>query len=194
MTTRSAGGVRRAGRGHLGDVACPGLQAAQGRRARPRCQHRAGSLRRDGHTSHRARQGIRIVQRRARRDGRASNPHHGTVRPAGPGGHRRRSTRNPGDVARGTDRRRGVRSRPIRHVELRLGTADRRRGSTAIGRRSGVTATSPASADRTRAAVVVAGGASDTMPPNSKRAWGEASHASRSSAHTRRTRSSLPSS
>ena len=57
------------------------------------------------------------------------------VRAAGPGLHRRRQARAAGGLAGRAGRRRRLRARPVRRVQLHLGPADRHRRLAGLGRR-----------------------------------------------------------
>ena len=118
-----------------------------------------------------------VVERHARRDGRAANPHHGALRPAGAGGHRRRPARTPRDLARGPGGRRGFRPRPIRDLELSISAAGRRGRLAAVRRCCGLTAARLASAARIHRAA--RRGSWRAAPPTPCLAEGEANLADR---------------
>ena len=93
------GRVRRAGGDHRRAAGRAGLQSALCRRAVPDRQHRAGGLRRDGHSDHRRRAGHRPGSVRDRPDGRppaAVADDHRAVLDHGDHGRLARRARKPG--------------------------------------------------------------------------------------------------
>ena len=171
LVRRAAGGARRvrhAGGGHLGHAHRAGLQAAQGGRAGAHRQHRAGGVRRDGHPDHHARQGDRTCpsDTLGAMVGRQT-PHPRGVRAAGAGRSSSTARGAPRDVARRAGCGVGLRRRPVRHLELHLGAAGRRRRVAGVG--AAVVALVGSGAGRAlgvrRRPAVVAGGAADEPTP-----------------------------
>ena len=102
---RGARRLRHARGDHRGDDDRGRLQADQGGGARPRGEHGAGRLRRDGDSDHHPVRGHRARQGRSRLDGRPPDAVPRADRPADPDRHGRRPPRHPPDVAGGRGRR-----------------------------------------------------------------------------------------
>ena len=130
LVRRPAGGARgvRRTRCHIGrDAHRARLRAADGGRRRSDRQYRARGLRGHRHTDHHALGRDRDKRGRPRRHGRAPAAIPGPACAAGDRLHRRRPPGPARNMARRAAGRRGVRSRAVRHVELRVRRADRRR-------------------------------------------------------------------
>ncbi len=134
---RGPGRIRHPGRDHLGDAAGARLQAAEGSGALADRQHGPGCLRLDRDPDRHPRLADRAADRRPRLDGRPPDAVPGADRAADPGRRGRRQARRAPDLARGAGRRRHLRDRAVRLLELHLGRAHRHHRGARLDLRPG---------------------------------------------------------